>query len=91
MAAYAQAHSLQLQTKPDAGLRTKTMQLEAKGQDSRIKDVWMENFFEAIDEISLLLDKFNYISMVNISHRILFLALSLSFSTDRVLLGTLSD
>ncbi len=64
MAAQAQAHSLQQFTKTDAGLRARTMQQEAKGQNSRIQDVWIDNFFEAIEEISLLLEKFNYISMV---------------------------
>lgn len=32
-----------------------------------IKDVWMSNFFSAMDHISKLVDQYNYISMVSIS------------------------
>jgi len=35
------------------------------GTDQSIKDVWLYNFFEAMDKISSLVDEYNYISMVS--------------------------
>jgi len=41
------------------------MQQEYITDDDRIKDVWIENFFQEIEEITKIKDTFNYISMVS--------------------------
>lgn len=34
------------------------------GHDSLIRDVWMNNFFSAMEDIGNLIDEYNYIAMV---------------------------
>ena len=40
---------------------------EVEHQDA-IKDVWLGNFFQAMEKISLLVDEYNYVSMVRQFH-----------------------
>jgi len=51
------------------------------GTDQTIKDVWLGNFFEAMEKIGSLVDKYPYIAMVS-TRQIGFLILTFSQDTE---------
>lgn len=71
MAASVQPHSLPILRQPEEGSKAQGPTLEGNRQDTRIQDVWMDNFFSVLEEISLLVGKFNYVSMVSVAQPIL--------------------
>jgi len=53
-------------TKVDPELELSALQDSTTSMNSKdnIKDVWLNNFFVCMDQISKLVDNYNYISMV---------------------------
>ncbi len=39
--------------------------------DDRIKDVWVDNFLQELEQVAALVDQYNYISMVSQTHSLI--------------------